>query len=140
MTAGVYRIRNRVTGRIYIGSSFDIHRRIMTHLSALRTGRHANTSLQAEWVEHGKEAFAFSILETTFADDWILCQAEDRWIAVFRLSAASFYNQRAGHIGRHLGASKTCSCQRCSARQYDRGAVHRVKRQRAAQHEESDTP
>lgn len=81
MTTGVYRIRNRVTGDVYIGSAVDIERRVKAHQGLLNIGHHHNKLLQAAWDEHGAPAFAFGIAEETALDYDILGQAESRWLA-----------------------------------------------------------
>ena len=59
---GIYRIRNLVSGRFYIGSSEDIYRRFDVHRRNLRKGKHTNMALQASWTKHGEDAFRFDIL------------------------------------------------------------------------------
>jgi len=62
-SAGVYRILNLLTGMEYIGSSVKIARRLKAHLSQLNCGFNANRQLQADWNQHGREAFIFGVLE-----------------------------------------------------------------------------
>ena len=47
--AGVYLIRNRKTGMVYIGSSGDVIKRIASHRYALKNGNHPNRLLQADY-------------------------------------------------------------------------------------------
>ena len=49
MIHAIYRIRNILTGKFYIGSSIDIERRWHEHRLHLRTDRHANKHLQNAW-------------------------------------------------------------------------------------------
>lgn len=60
--SGVYRIRNVVSGRFYIGSSEDIYRRFESHRKNLRNGKHSNIGLQTSWIEHGEDVFKFDIV------------------------------------------------------------------------------
>lgn len=60
---GIYRIRNVVSGRFYIGSSEDIYRRFEAHRRRLRKGNHTNVGLQASWTKHGEDVFKFEILQ-----------------------------------------------------------------------------
>ena len=61
MTAGVYRITHAPTGRIYIGSSNDIERRLHTHL-----GGHGGCPKLARAVRrHGRGQFRVDVLDDT---------------------------------------------------------------------------
>src|SRR5690606_8213166 len=92
MTAGVYRIRNRVTGMAYIGSSFTVEYRIKGHQKRLAIGNHENRNLQAAWTEHGPEAFSVGMLEVTESTHDALEEAERRWIERY---AGQLYNIRS---------------------------------------------
>lgn len=64
--SGVYKIRNRVNGKYYIGSSDNIlgsHGRWSEHINGLKSNRHENSYLQRAWNKYGQENFEFSILE-----------------------------------------------------------------------------
>jgi group I intron endonuclease len=60
--SGVYTIRNKVSGNVYIGSSGQFKRRFAQHRSALRGGYHQNSHLQFAWGKYGESAFEFKIL------------------------------------------------------------------------------
>lgn len=60
--SGVYMIRNQLTEREYIGSTFDLRRRWGQHLSTLRGKRHQNPYLQYDYDEMGAKAFVFVVL------------------------------------------------------------------------------
>ena len=61
--AGVYVIRNNVSGRIYVGSSIKIKKRWKHHLNGLRKGTNPSPYLQKSWTKHGEEAFSFEVIE-----------------------------------------------------------------------------
>lgn len=61
-TSGVYMIRNKANGKVYIGESGDINQRWDQHRQALENGNHANKYLQGDYNEYGKAAFDFSII------------------------------------------------------------------------------
>ena len=63
MAIGVYQIKNKENGLIYIGSSKNIKRRWKTHTDGLKKGNHDNMFLQKDWNKYGEDAFEFSILE-----------------------------------------------------------------------------
>lgn len=77
--AGIYMIRNSVTGDAYYGSAVDLRRRSQTHASALRNGRHGNARLQYSWNKHGEAAFTFAVLAVLERDD--LLATESRLLA-----------------------------------------------------------
>lgn len=49
----------------YIGSSTNIFLRFSSHVSDLRSGKHANSRLQKAWDEYGIEAFSLSVVKRT---------------------------------------------------------------------------
>lgn len=64
MQTGVYRIRNTINRKIYIGSTGNSFRRRWTlHVSQLRHGKHKSKRLQADWNSFGEKAFVFEVLE-----------------------------------------------------------------------------
>lgn len=78
MASGVYRIRCVITGKVYVGSSLDLDRRLYGHRRKLILGKHANAHLQASWNKHGPDAFVLEILETV--DPECLLDSEQRHI------------------------------------------------------------
>lgn len=58
--AGVYRIRNTVNGKVYIGSTVRTFlRRWNQHRKCLDSGTHHSTHLQSAWNRYGEAAFVF---------------------------------------------------------------------------------
>jgi predicted GIY-YIG superfamily endonuclease len=66
---GVYEIKNTVTGDFYIGSSVDILNRWREHMRELDKQTHTAKRLQAAWIEYGRPAFAFTILQETTKEE-----------------------------------------------------------------------
>lgn len=64
---GVYKITNKVNGKVYVGSGaqarYGMWARWIDHRSSLNNGRHCNQILSRAWVKYGEGAFEFSILE-----------------------------------------------------------------------------
>lgn len=75
--AGLYTITNTVSGKVYIGSTVRMSRRLAQHKTALRANEHQNSHLQYAWNKYGEAAFVFAPI--------LVCSS-----AVMR-----FYEQRA---------------------------------------------
>lgn len=60
---GIYEIEHRPSGRVYVGSSDDIRRRLRAHRALLRRGAHENVRLQRAWIRDGEAAFDFRAVE-----------------------------------------------------------------------------
>lgn len=63
MGCGIYKIENKVNGKIYIGSSIEIHIRLMNHKYMLRANKHDNEYLQKSFNKYGENNFIFDIVE-----------------------------------------------------------------------------
>jgi group I intron endonuclease len=61
-TVGIYKIRNKLNGKFYIGSSVDISRRFSHHQLDLSKNKHDNPHLQNAWNKYGGENFEFEIV------------------------------------------------------------------------------
>lgn len=58
---GIYKIKNTINDKVYIGESKDIEHRLNSHLEHLLKGS-ANYKIQADANEFGLEAFEFSVV------------------------------------------------------------------------------
>lgn len=76
---GIYVIRNTVTGKVYVGSSSDVHRRWQGHRSGLSRGISSCPRLQAAWTEHGAGVFSFEVVEIV-PGRALLAVREQAWI------------------------------------------------------------
>lgn len=47
--AGVYYIKNQTNGRFYIGSSYNVEQRLISHMRTLKSNRHDNKELQRDF-------------------------------------------------------------------------------------------
>lgn len=122
---GVYEIRNRVNGKVYVGSaSISFGQRLYNHRVLLRGRRHGNVRLQRAWVKYGPTCFRFSIVERCSPESCVT--REQFWIDRFHShdprygynicpkassalgtvhSLASRKNMSAAHAGKPLGES-----------------------------------
>lgn len=60
---GIYKIKNIVNGKFYIGSSTELKRRERTHFKLLKDGRHINPKLQNSYNKYGESNFVFEVVE-----------------------------------------------------------------------------
>lgn len=72
MKSGIYRIRNLVNNKIYIGSSKNINHRKSAHLYDLRNQKHKNIHLQRSYNKYKEEKFLFDIIELCEIENLIL--------------------------------------------------------------------
>ncbi len=97
-SCGIYIIQNLQNGKVYIGQSLYIERRVRHHKRALRTNAHRNQHLQHAWNKYGEDAFEFSIIELCQAD--YLNDREMFWIKHYD-AFKSGYNCNLGGDGNH---------------------------------------
>jgi group I intron endonuclease len=98
MTAGIYSVRNLVTGFEYVGSSRKREARLNQHRQALMKGAHPCVKLQAAWNLHGEQNFRFMYLEETSRSRRILLSREQSWIDK-ALKKGRLYNTSPKAIG-----------------------------------------
>lgn len=60
---GIYKIKNIINGKFYIGSSKDIIDRWKNHLWRLSTNQHGNPHLQSSFNTYGKDNFLLEVIE-----------------------------------------------------------------------------
>ena len=61
--AGVYLIRNQVTGRALVEGSANVEGALNRHRFELRFGKHRNAALAQDWIQHGEAQFQFEVLD-----------------------------------------------------------------------------
>lgn len=61
--AGVYAIRNLVTGRVLVAGSTNVEGALNRHRFELRQGTRRNPLLSEEWTLHGESSFNFEVLD-----------------------------------------------------------------------------
>lgn len=59
---GIYKIENKVNGKVYIGQSVNIENRWKQHKAGLRNNHHRNDYLQKSWNKYGEDNFDFVVL------------------------------------------------------------------------------
>jgi group I intron endonuclease len=72
LDCGVYRITNTATGKVYIGSSATVSRRIYLHKWDLERGKHHSPLMQRAWSKYGSAAFTFEKVLVCAEQDLLL--------------------------------------------------------------------
>ena len=85
MTCGIYKITNKVNGKVYVGQSQDIERRWGEHKRELDNGEHNNKHLQAAYNKYGADNFVWEIVE-----EYEECELDDR--EIFYISEYDSFN------------------------------------------------
>jgi group I intron endonuclease len=75
----IYKIRNVVNGKFYVGSAIDTRTRFRQHRRLLRKGTHHCKHLQASWNKYGEDVFKFEIVQQVEGRDRLEA-AEDAWL------------------------------------------------------------
>ena len=61
--SGIYQIRNLINGKVYIGSSVNLHVRALAHFNSLKRNAHENQKLQRAYNKYGLDKLVFEVLE-----------------------------------------------------------------------------
>jgi group I intron endonuclease len=72
MKIGIYRISNLKNGKVYIGKSVDVEKRMNTHRYSMNRGdsNGSNEALVKDCLKHGIESFQFEILHEISQEDY----------------------------------------------------------------------
>lgn len=96
---GIYRITNTVNGKIYIGQSRNIWKRLEAHRTDLRTGTAKNQHLQNAWNKYGESAFVFETIE----DVPLPTHLTDKKRASMLNSREQYHIDSSGCLNRDIG-------------------------------------
>ena len=98
--AGIFLITNTTNGKVFLGSSLNLHGPLNKHRFMLSIGSHLNSALQADWRRSGPEAFTFEIVEIIepseepgFRIDTALAEREEAWLAKTQPVGERGYNK-----------------------------------------------
>jgi group I intron endonuclease len=75
----IYKIRNLLNGKFYVGSAQDTRTRFRQHRRLLRKGTHHCKHLQNAWNKYGEELFKFEVIEHVGSVEGLEA-AEDAWL------------------------------------------------------------
>lgn len=62
-TPGIYLVKNKQNGKVYVGSAVNMCVRNSSHVTKLNKGGHINAHLQNAWNKYGESEFEWSVLE-----------------------------------------------------------------------------
>ena len=97
--AGIFQIKNKLEGKVLLGSSLNLHGPLNKHRFMLSTGSHENAALQADYKRLGADAFVFEELEVVkvkddpaFSVSDELARLEEIWLDRLEPLAPGGYN------------------------------------------------
>ena len=105
-TPSVYQFRHLASGKVYVGSATNPHKRRGDHVRELRNGTHHSRYFQHAYDKYGEDAFVFEIIEPVlFCED--LTTRETYWIKTLRAAERSHGYNVLPTAGSPLGAKRT---------------------------------
>ena len=93
---GIYKIENKINGKVYIGQSKSVEYRWWRHKKNLNANKHENQYLQNSWNKNGEDAFDFVLIEECLEEE--LNDKEIYWIQKYD-SYNNGYNLTLGGEG-----------------------------------------
>lgn len=100
---GIYKITNKINGKVYVGQSVELEERKREHFRCLRKGIHDNIYLQNSFYKYGEENFVFEVIEYISEPlENVLTEREQYWIDYYGgYTSSNTYNlKEAGSHGR----------------------------------------
>ena len=99
--AGIFLITNTANGKLYLGSSLNLHGPLNKYGFMLSRGAHINKALQADWNKFGSDLFTFEIVEVVERKDDANFKIEDEltlleeiWVEKEKPFSERGYNDR----------------------------------------------
>lgn len=106
MKSGIYVITNLINGKMYIGQSTNLKKRLISHRWILNQGNHYNTHLQRAWDKYGEKNFSFRVLERCPKEQ--LNFYEKAYITLWHTTDRDFgYNLESGGSSNQTSSEET---------------------------------
>ena len=110
----VYALLCTQNGLVYVGSTFDLKRRMRNHRCEIRRGTHPAKALVADWQRYGEASFRVIALEILPDDlpDFELRGAEWRWQRLFAACGRLYITQMTRSLNTlgHLPEADVARC------------------------------
>jgi group I intron endonuclease len=118
LKSGIYKLTNKINGRIYIGSAKRFKERWTQHSRTLEANKHSNKFLQSDYNKCRTEAFVFEVIEIVDGDKQQRLLVEERYIKQYFDNGNNCYNlcdraiSREGHGAKDPEETKKLISQR----------------------------
>lgn len=99
----IYALQHNKTKRMYIGSSANIERRYLQHISALRVGHHPVEDLQKDFDRYGEDFSLFALERIT---KWAERNREYEWMVKYKTYIRGIGYNYKDHATRQLGIGR----------------------------------
>lgn len=96
LIGGIYQWRNKIDGKIYIGSAKNFEERRKRHLRQLRGNYHHSILFQRAFNKYGEDNFVFEILEYLEDDNDLRLKIEQEYLDKLQPFAPNGYNISKG--------------------------------------------
>lgn len=124
----VYAIRHNTTNKVYIGSSCNVDRRFLQHLSALRSHKHPVWDMQKDFNEHGED-YTVTILDTI--KDASESEKEYEWMEKYqsfvRDIGYNYQDMKVRQKGKVVAEEKTPDVGLSDVTDFERGILDLIK-------------
>lgn len=101
MKKGIYIIKNKVNGKVYIGQTKKLGQRYSEHLGRIKKHKHHNELLQRAFEKYGVDNFEYSVLEEVLESS-MLNEREKYWIDYYGgLNSDKNYNLKDPLLNEH---------------------------------------
>jgi group I intron endonuclease len=101
--SGIYGLRNKTTGKWYVGQSWDMVSRLKTYY---RMRCKAQRKLYAAILKYGIDDFEMTVLERTCPSQIMLDRVESEWIKKYNSIENGYNIKSGGSRGKHSKESK----------------------------------
>lgn len=96
MKSGIYCLKSKINGKMYIGLSKDVYYRKRKHFEMLAGQRHHNTKMQRHFNKYGSDDLVFEIIE--LCDKDVLEEREMYWIDYHNSFYKGFNETKGGSL------------------------------------------
>lgn len=111
-TSGIYAIQHKESGKLYVGSSVNMQKRLREHFRLLNLWKHANQHLQAAWNKFGESAFECRVIEMVACIDDLYAAEQVHLDALNAYDGAHGYNKAKSTTAPQRGlkrSAETCA-------------------------------